>query len=168
VFGTGVLVLAGAGVLVLAGAGIASARPASTSACQKISSVVVSFNAVLKSHPSTLKKEVAILASELAQAASTGSPAVKRAVSTFVTDLEAGTASGNFNDPKATADSDAIGAACAAQSIPPSGAPATGGGSAAGVQDLALFGVGGAAVLAGIGALGLARRNWPRGSPGQG
>jgi hypothetical protein len=168
VLGAGVLVLAGAGVLVLAGAGIASARPASTGACQKITSVEVSFLAMLKSHPSTLKKEVAVFASELTQAASTGSSAVKGTVSTFVMDLEAGSASGSFNDPKFTADGNAVNAACAAQSTTPSGAPATGGGSAAGVQDPALFGVGGAAVLAGIGALGLALRNRPRGSPGQG
>jgi hypothetical protein len=123
---------------------------------------------MIKSHPSTLKKEVAVFASELTQAASSGSPTVKKAVSTFVTDLEAGTASGSFNDPKATADSDAIEAACAAQATPPSGAPATGGGSTASMRAPALFGVGGAAVLAGIGALGLALRKRPRGSPGQG
>ena len=40
----------------------------------------------------------------------------------------------------------------------PSGAPQTGGGSTAGVQDLALFGVGGAALLGGGGLLALRRR----------
>jgi hypothetical protein len=165
---TGVLVLAGAGVLVLAGTGIASARPASTGACQKIDSTEASFLAMFKAHHGTLNAAVVFLASRLPQAASTGSPAVKRAVTTFVADLVAGTASGHFNDPKFTSDFKAVDAACAAQATPPSGAPATGGGSAAVVQDPALFGLGGAAVLTGIGVLGLARRNRPRTGAGQG
>ena len=73
-----------------------------------------------------------------------------------------------MNDPKYTADSDAIDAACAVQATAPSGAPATGGGSAAGVEDPGLFGVGGAAVLAGLVVLGLARRNGSRTGAGQG
>jgi hypothetical protein len=40
----------------------------------------------------------------------------------------------------------------------PDGAPATGGGGTAGLQDGLLFGIGGAAVLAGIGALAYRRR----------
>ena len=114
---------------------------------------------MIKAH-STPKQEVAIVATQLTQAASTAPPAVKSAVSTFVADLRAGAAAGNFDTAKTNADINAITAACAAaQTAPPSGAPATGGGSAAGVQDPALFGVGGAAVLAGLGVLGLARRN---------
>ena len=165
VLGAGILALAGTGVLLLTGAGIAGARPADTSACQEINSTVASFTATFKAHPGSLNEKVVFLASRLPQAASTGTPALKRAVSTFVADLVAGTASGQFNDPKFTADFDAIDAACAAQATAPGGAPATGGGSAAGVQDPALFGLGGAAVLAGIGVLGLARRNRPHGSP---
>ncbi len=163
VLGAGVLVLAGAGVLLLAGAGIASARPASTSACQQINTTLSSLNATLAAAPSTLKNEVATVSSQLTQAASTGSSAVKSAVSTFVADLKAGAAAGNLNVTKLTADAGAITAACA-----PSGAPATGGGSALGVQDPALFGVGGAVVLAGLVILGLAWRNRPRTGASQG
>jgi len=40
----------------------------------------------------------------------------------------------------------------------PAGAPATGGGGTAGLQDGVLFGIGGAAIVAGLGALGFRRR----------
>jgi hypothetical protein len=152
--GAGFLVLTGAGVLLLAGAGIASAQPAT--ACQMINTTLSSLDTMLATAPSSLKNEVNTISSRLTAAASTGSPAVKSAVSTFVTDLKAGAAAGNLNLPKLTADGSAITAACA-----PSGAPATGGGSATGLQDPALFGLGGAVVLAGIVVLGLARRNRP-------
>jgi hypothetical protein len=168
VLGAGILTLAVTGILLLAGAGIASARPASTSACQAINSTLTSFTARFKAHRGTLQEAVVFLASQLPQAASTGSPALKKAVSTFIADLVAGTASGNFKDPRFTADGDAMEAACAAQAVAPRGAPATGGGSAAVVQDPALFGLGGGAVLAGIGALSLARRSRSRSGPHQG
>jgi hypothetical protein len=169
VVGAGLLVLAGAGTLVLAGAGNANARSVSTSAsanaCDKITATFISFNATFKKHPGAWGP-VAASATALTQDASTASPAVKSAVATLVTDIRADVAARRvINRPKLVADGDAIVAACSAQ---PSGAPATGGGSAAGVQDAALFGVGGAAVLAGIGVLGLARRNRPRRSPGHG
>ena len=163
--GAGVLVLAGAGVLVLAGAGSAYARTASTNACDNIFAALDSLNTTFTKHPSTLKNDVALSVPQLTQAASTGSSAVKSAVGTLVSDLQADAASGSINRPKLVADGDAIVAVCSAQ---PSGAPATGGGSMAGVQDPALFGVGGAIVLAGLGVLCLARRNRPRGSPGHG
>jgi hypothetical protein len=162
-----VLALAGTAILVTAGAGIASARPASSTACQKINATLSSLVAILKAHPASLKSAVAQVDSQLTQAASTASPAVKSAVSTFVADLEANAAAGKLDVSKDLAAGDAILAACSAQSTAPSGAPATGGGSAVGVQDPVLFGLGGATVLAGIAVLGLARRRWPRGSPGQ-
>jgi len=168
VLGVGILVLAGAGVLVVAGTGIASARPAST--CQTINATLANLVGTLAAAPHTpsgRKTAVATIASQLTQAVSTGSTAVKDAVSTFVTDLETGVAANDINFTKLSADGDAIVAACAVQATP-SGAPATGGGSAAGVQDPALFGVGGAAVLAGIVVLGLARRTRPRTGAGQG
>jgi hypothetical protein len=163
VAGAAVLVLAGAGIVVLAGAGIANARPASTSACDKIFATVASAPATItkmrKEHKTT-EQAAAVVATQLTQAASTAPAAVKSAVSTFVADFEAGAAAGHFDTAKILADGNAVNAACAAaQAVPPSGAPATGGGSAAGVEDPALFGVGGAAVLAGLGALGLARRS---------
>jgi hypothetical protein len=167
--GAGALMLAGVGVLVLSGAGIANAQPASTSttACDKIFATFTSVDTLLSKHPGTLKSDVAIATTEFTQAASTASPAVKGDVDTFLSDLQADAASGHINRPKLVADGDAIIAACAAA---PSGAPATGGGSTAGVQDPVLFGVGGTGVLAGLGVvgLGLARRNRPQRSPGHG
>jgi hypothetical protein len=162
--GTGVLVLAGAMVLMLAGTGIAHAQPASTSVCKKINATLASLNATFKAYSTTPKKSAATIASQLTQAASTGSPAVKSAVSTFDTDLEAGVAAGHLDLAKLNADADVI----AIASCAPSGAPATGGGSAAGSQDPALFGVGGAAVLAGIVVLCLALRSRPRTGVGHG
>jgi hypothetical protein len=170
VLGAGSLVLAGAGLLVLAGAGSANARPASTStnACDKVFATIDSFNATFTKHPGEWGP-VATAATDLTRDASTGSAAVKSTVSTFVADLRADVAARRvISRPKLVADGDAIVAACSAQATSPSGAPATGGGSTADIQDPALFGVGGAVVLVGIGVLGLARRNGPRGSPGHG
>jgi hypothetical protein len=173
--GAGALMLAGVGVLLVSGAGIANAQPAgtspstnsNTSACNKIFAAFDSFDAMLSKHPGTVKSDAAIATAEFTLAASTASPAVKSAVDAFLSDLKADAASGTVNRPKLVADGDAIVAACAAV---PNGAPATGGGSTAGVQDPALFGVGGAGVLAGIGVvgLGLARRNRPQRGPGHG
>ena len=168
VLGAWVLVLAGAGVLVLAGAGVAHARPVSTSACEKLISTLQRLTALHPGYPSNLKKDAPLVASQMTQAASTGPPALKSAVSTYVADWEASAAAGHLDTAKISADADAIVAACAAQLATPSGAPATGGGSTAGIRDPVLFGVGGAVVLAGLLVLGRARRNRPRGSPGRG
>jgi hypothetical protein len=168
--GAGIVVLAGAGIVVLAGAGVANARPASTStsACDKITATFISLNVMTTKHPHTWGP-VATAAAEFTQDASTGSPAVKSAVSTLVADLRADVASRHvLNRLKILADTTAIDVACAAQATAPSGAPATGGGSMAGAQDAALFGVGGTAVLAGLGVLGLARRNRPPTGEGRG
>jgi hypothetical protein len=167
VLGAGVLVLAGTGSLVLAGGGIATAQPSSTSAnaCDNVFAVIDSFNTAFTKHPGQWAL-VTAAATQLTQAASTGSPTVQRTVSIFVVDLRADAAARRvISRPKLVADGDAIVAACSAQ---PSGAPATGGGSTASVQDPALFGVGGAAVLAGVGVLGLAWRNRPRTGAGHG
>lgn len=166
VFGAGVLVLAGAGVPVLAGAGMASAQPASTGTCQQITTTLNNLDVALKTHSGAADKEIATAASQLTQEASAGTATLQRAVSTFVTDLRAA-AAGHLNTGKFTTDGKAVLSACAAQATAPNGAPATGG-SAVGVQDPALFGVGGAAVLAGVGVLGLAARRRPRGSTSQG
>jgi hypothetical protein len=165
VLGAGILVLAGTAVLMLGGGGVASARPvsANTNACNKIFAI---FAELAKSSGS-LKSEVATAAAQFTQAAAGASPTIRGGVALLVADLRADAASGHVNRPQLVADGDAINAACAAA---PKGAPATGGGSTAGVQDPALFGLGGAIVLAGAGVLflGLARRNRPRGSPGPG
>jgi hypothetical protein len=156
---TGVLVLAGAGTLMLAGTGTASARPATSTACENVVKAFQSIDSTLETKHGTLKADVALISSKLTKAASTGSPALKTDVQTLITDLEAGAADpSGFDSAKLTADDDAIVAACAASNTPV-GAPATGGGSTAGLQDPALFGLGGAAVLAGVVVLGLAVRN---------
>ncbi len=164
VLGTGVLVLAGAWFLLLSGAGIANAQPASATAdaCNNIFTVFTQFNAM----PSTsVKNEVAFLTTGFTKAEAGTSPAVMSTVATMIADLNADAATGKVNRPKLVADGDAIIAACAAE---PAGAPATGGGSTAGVQYPALFGVGGAVLLAGIGVVSLALRNRPRHSPSRG
>jgi hypothetical protein len=166
VLGTGVLVLAGAWFLLLSGPGIANAQPASASAtadaCNNIFTVFTQYNAL----PSTsLKNTVAFFTTGFTKAEAGTSPAVMSAVAAMLADLRADEATGKVNRPKLVADGDAIDAACAAE---PAGAPATGGGSTAGVQYPALFGIGGVALLAGIGVVILALRNRPRHSPSRG
>lgn len=150
----------GAGVLVLTGAGIASAQPASGgNACQQVESTLSSIQSTLPSaasNPSALKSKIGSYSTQLQQEASTGSASLKSAVGTFISDLQAA-GSGSINVSKLTSDANAIGAACASQPAP-GGAPGTGGGSTAGVMEPALFGVGGAVVLAGIGVLGVGTR----------
>jgi hypothetical protein len=165
VLGTGVLVLAGAWFLLLSGAGIASAQPASASAsaCDNIFTVFTQYNA-MTSTPS-LKNTVAFFTAGFTKAEVGASPAVMSTVAAMLADLRADEATGKINRPKLVADGDAINAACAAE---PAGAPATGGGSTAGVHYPALFGVGGAVLLAGIGVVILALRNRPRHSPSRG
>jgi hypothetical protein len=159
--------LAGSWVLLLSGAGIANAQPARVSAdadaCDNIFTVFDQFNAM----PSTtsLKNTVAFFTTGLTKAESGTSPAVMSTVAAMLADLRADEAAGKVNRPKLVADGDAIIAACAAT---PNGAPATGGGSTAGVQYPALFGVGGAVLLAGTGVVILVLRNRPRPSPRQG
>lgn len=180
---TGVLVLAGTGILMLAGTGTANARPAVSTACRNITTTLQSLNSTLATHHSTLKASAALISSRLTQAASTGTPQVKSAVHTFVTDLVTGADADNLDSAKLNADADAVVAACAATTTSagapaasatpsagatPSGAPATGGGSAAGLQDPALFGLGGAAVLAGVVVLGMAVRKRLRTRMGHG
>lgn len=161
------ILILGSGVLALTAAGGASALAApGGSACQQVQSTLSSIQATLPSaasNPSALKTKIGAFASKLQREASSGSPGVQSAVGTFITDLRA-VASGKVNVAKLKADANAIGAACQSQGAPPSGAPGTGGGSTAGLQDPALFAVGGAAVLIGLGALGLARRNQRRNS----
>ena len=158
----------GTGVLALTAAGGASALAAAGgSACQQVQSTLSSIQSTLPSaasNPSALKTKIGAFARQLQSEASSGPSALKSAVGTFITDLRA-VASGKANVAKLRADASAIGAACQSQGAPPSGAPATGGGSTAGLQDPVLFAVGGAAVLVGLCTLGLARRNQRRSSP---
>jgi len=167
--GTWFLVLAGTGFLTFTGAGAAYAQPVGTSAvaniCTKLTASLTSYAASLKAHPASREALAATAARELTQDAATGSPALKSAVKALVVDIEAGAASPNGLDTqKFFADGNLIDTlACT-----PSGAPATGGGSSAGLQDPALFGAGGAVVLAGVVVVGVTLRNRSRISARQG
>lgn len=155
----------GTGVAIMAVAGPAAAQPAAGSACQQLESTLSSIQSTLPSaasSPGALKTKIGTFASQLQQQAASAPPAVRTAVGSFVADLQAA-ASGKVNVAKLTSDANAIGTACRAQATP-GGAPGTGGGSTTGVRDPVLFGAGGAAVLAGLGAVGLARRNRPHSS----
>ena len=162
--GTWAVVLAGASLLMLAGAGTAHAQPAGTSECKKMNATLASLNATLKAHPTTPAAAADAIAGQMTQAASTGSPALKSAVSTFIADLKAGAAANDLNLAKLNADA----AVVATAACTPTGAPATGGGSAAGLWDPGLLDAGGAAVLAGVVVLGLALRGRPRAGVGHG
>jgi hypothetical protein len=159
----GFLIATGSGFLMLAGAGIAQAetaqaQPESASVCQKLTAALTNLNEIVQEHPSTLKAKAATVSAQLTQAAQGGSPAVQHDVRVFVTDLQAGAAANDLNFARLTAE----GYAFAIAACTPSGAPATGGGSSAGWQDPVLFGVGGAAALAGIVVVSVAVRGRPR------
>jgi hypothetical protein len=140
-----------AGVVALAGTGVASAQTTSNStACQQIQGTLSSIQSTLPqaaSNPKMLSSKIGAYASQLKKASATGSPALQKAVNSFVADLQAA-GSGKVNVSKLTSDAGAITAACKAsapsQAKAPSGAPSTGGGSTSGVQDPALIGLGGA------------------------
>jgi hypothetical protein len=155
--------MVGAGALVLAGGGVASAQSGNMSpSCQKLTATLSTLQSQLTaaaSNPSKLKSAVSKVAAEMQAESASASPAVKAAVGTFLAQLQQA-ASGQVNIPALTTDAGNITKACTTSSVSavPTGAPATGGGSTAGLQDAGLFGVGGAALLGGAGALALAWR----------
>jgi hypothetical protein len=162
----GFLVLTGTGFLMLSGAGIAHAQPAATpAACSELLAALKSYNATLSANEAKFKTDHAAFqaavdnyGSEVTRIVSTGSPALQSAAKTYVTDLESEVAANDINTARLTADSDRMSVlACT-----PSGAPATGGGSSATLQDPALFGAGGAAALAGLIVVGLTLRSRSR------
>jgi hypothetical protein len=162
ILGAVALLLAGTGVLLLAGTGTANARPAGN-VCQDIATTLTNLDTTLSTSHLSVEAEITLIASKYTQAASTGSPAVKSAVRKLVADLEAEGAKRTLDVAKLEADNNAvILVACA-----PKGDPATGGGSTAGLQDPALFGLGGAVVLAGVVILCLTPRIRLRTSMGQ-
>jgi hypothetical protein len=165
-FTAGFLVLTGAGFLMLSGTGIAYAQPAATPAvCNQLFTALKSYNATLVANEAKFKtNHAAYIAAvdnygnEVTKIASQGSPAVRSAAKTYVTDLEGEVAANDINTARLTADSDRLDVlACT-----PGGAPATGSGSSAALQDPALFGAGGAAVLAGLIVVGLTLRKRSR------
>ena len=92
--------------------------------------------------------------SEVTRITSTGSPALQSAAKTYVTDLETEIAAFDINQARLNTDDDRM----AVLACTPTGAPRTGGGSSAGLQDPTLFGAGGAAALAGLVVVGLTLR----------
>jgi hypothetical protein len=161
----GFLVLTGAGFLMLSGTGIAHAAQPAPAACKELGAAQNSYTAGLKADIKKFETDHAAYVSfvdnygnEVTNIASQGSPAVQSAAKVFVTDLETEIADSDFNAARINADSDRlIVAACT-----PGGAPATGGGSSATLRDPALFGVGGAAALAGAIVVGLTLRKRSR------
>jgi hypothetical protein len=161
----GFLTLTGAGFLTLSGTGIAQAQPAATpSACSQIRTVFQSFTAALntdiKQHAphATAMTAVDKFGNDIIKLAAHGSPALRSAAKTLATDYETELAANKINTARLQADNDRFDVlACT-----PKGAPRTGGGSSAGIQDPALFGAGGAAALAGLVVIGLSLRNRPR------
>jgi hypothetical protein len=152
------------GVLVAGALTLLVGTPAgaqSSSACSQIESTLTSTQASSSALASKIGAFVAQLETESASAPAS----VKSAVGAFVTDLKAA-ASGKINVAKLTADANAIGTACTASAAAtaPSGAPQTGAGSTAGLQD-ASFVYGGAALVA-VGGLatgfGIRRRRRAR------
>lgn len=152
------------GALVLFMAMPASAQ--ASSACSQIEATLTSIQKQLpQATSSTLASKIASFVAQLETEAATAPPSVKADVGAFVNDLKA-VASGKVNVAKLTADANAIGSACTASvsAKAPTGAPATGAGTTAGLQDPGLI-YGGAAALAvgsGLFALGWRQRRRPR------
>lgn len=162
----GFLVLTGTGFLVLSGGGIAHAQPAAIpTTCSEILAATKAWNATLSANKTKFATDHAAYeaaidnyGNQILKITSTGSPALRSAAKTFVADDEAEAAANDINVARLTADSDRMDVlACT-----PSGAPSTGSGAAATLQDPALFGAGGAAAMAGLLVVGLAVRNRSR------
>lgn len=162
----GFLVLTGTGFLILSGAGIANAQPAAAPAiCSELTAASKNLNATFKANEAKFKADHAALVAaidnygnEVTKITSTGSPALRSAAKIFVTDEETEAAAGDFNTARLAAAGDRM----AVLACTPSGAPATGGGSSATLQDPVLVDAGGAAALAGLIVAGLTLRNRPR------
>jgi hypothetical protein len=160
----GLLALGGSGFLLLSGAGAAQAAPAGAPApaiCTQLLAATKSYTATLKANQKKFETDhTAYLAavdnygSEVTRITSTGSPALQSAAKTYVTDLETEIAAFDINQARLNTDDDRM----AVLACTPTGAPRTGGGSSAGLQDPTLFGAGGAAALAGLVVVGLTLR----------
>ena len=166
----GFLVLTGTGLLMLSGASIAHAQPVAAPApatCKELGAAQNSYTAGLKANVKKFEADnkayvtfVTNYGNEVIRIASQGSPALQSAAKTYATDLETEIANSDFNATRINADSDRL----IVLGCTPKGAPATGGGSSAALQDPALFGAGGAAALAGLIVVGLTLRGRSRAS----
>ncbi len=165
----GFLVLTGTGFLMLSGAGIARAEPVRAPApavCTALGAAEKSFTVTLDAHPvtyyqshhSVLVAAVDNYGSQVLKVTAQGSPALRSAAKTYVTYNETATAARDVNAARLNADFDRM----VVLACTPTGAPATGGGSSAGLQNPALFGAGGATALAGFVVVGLALRHRSR------
>ena len=165
----GFLALAMTGYLMLAGGGIARAKPAALPAeCNAMlaagKSYIAGLTADEKKYPAhstavttAVEATLKTYENQILTLTANGSPTLKNDVKVFIADLS-GILTGHVNGPKLTADGERMNlAACT-----PSGAPGTGGGSSAGVQDRAVLGSAGAAALAGAAVIVLALRNRSR------
>jgi hypothetical protein len=154
----------------LSGAGPAHAQPLKASAaCTQLTATTKAFNATFQKNQAKFKADhAAYLAAvdnygnQVLKVASEGSPAARSAAKTYITELEAEVAANDFNQAKISAESGRLAFALCT----PKGAPATGGGSSAGLQDPVLFGAGGSLALAGLVVVGLVARRRPRPSAG--
>lgn len=163
----GFLVLTGTGSVMLSGAGIAQAQPAAAPAtCTELLAASSTFTKMLDAHGtayyaahySALITAVDNYGNQVLKIAAQGTPAFQSAAKTFVAYYEASTVARDLNQARFTADSNRMNiAACT-----PKGAPRTGGGSSAGLQDRALLGTGGGAALAGFAVIGLTLWRRPR------
>jgi hypothetical protein len=158
-----------AGVVVAGALTLLVGTPAgaqSSSACSQIESTLTSIQKELpQASSSALASKIGGFAAQLETEAASAPASVKTAVGAFVADLKAA-ASGKVNVAKLTADANAIGSACTASAAAtaPTGAPQTGAGSTAGLQDAPLL-YGGAALVAAGGVLagfGVRRRRRAR------
>jgi hypothetical protein len=158
------VVLGAAGVAAVVAAPAAVAAPAT--ACSQIQSTLSSIQQSLPaaaSNPSQFASKIASFSSQLESEAASAPSSVQAAVNSFVGQLKAA-ASGNINISALTSDAKAIGTACAATTSTvtsakvPTAAPNTGTGSTAGLQHVDLIAGGAAAVLVGMGAVGVALR----------
>jgi hypothetical protein len=167
----GFLVLTGTGALMLSGTGIAQAKPAALPAtCTGLLAASKNFSATLKTNEKKfLADSAAYIAavdnygSQVLKIASKGSPALQAAAKTYVTDYEAEVVANSIKASRLQADDGRM----AVLACTPKGAPATGGGSSAGLQASALVGTGGAATLAGVVVIGLSLRRRTRASAGE-
>jgi hypothetical protein len=157
------------GVLVAGALTLLVGTPAgaqSSSACSQIESTLTSIQKELpQASSSALASKIGAFVAQLETESASAPASVKSAVGAFVTDLKAA-ASGKINVAKLTADANAIGTACTASApaTAPTGAPQTGAGSTAGLQD-ASFVYGGAALVAAGGVVtgfGIRRRRRAR------
>jgi hypothetical protein len=156
------------GVLVAGALTLLVGTPAgaqSSSACSQVESTLTSIQKQLpQASSSALASKIGGFVTQLETESASAPPSVKSAVGAFVTDLKAA-AGGKINVAKLTADANAIGTACtSAAATAPTGAPQTGAGSTAGLQDASLL-YGGAALVAAGGVLagfGIRRRRRAR------